>query len=128
MALEATLIAGDVDEAQSLLAIVADAPPGHVPPYLRAQLSRYRALAAIARAVSTSQIEADLRSAADALRELGYLYWLARAQADLGRWLAGEGRSAEAEPMLSEAHEVLTELGALPDLERLRQLERVAGG
>ena len=128
MALEAALIAGDVDEAQSLLAIVADAPPGHVPPYLRAQLSRYRALAAIARAVSTSQIEADLRSAADALRELGYLYWLARAQADLGRWLAGEGRSAEAEPMLSEAHEVLTELGALPDLERLRQLERVAGG
>ena len=33
-------------------------------------------------------------------------------------WLAGEGRAAEAEPLLSEAWEIFERLGATPWLER----------
>lgn len=119
LAMEAALAASRVDEAESLLALVADAPRGHVPPYLRAQLARCRALAAAARGDHDS-VEVDLRHAVDAFRELGYPYWLARVQSDLGSWLVDQGRADEAEPLLTEAAETFTRLGALPDLDRLK--------
>ncbi|MBA2532211.1 MAG: AAA family ATPase [Nocardioidaceae bacterium] len=119
IAMDAALAADMFDEAESLLALVGDAPRGHVPPYLRAQLARYRALVAAARG-QHEDVEADLRRAIDGFRELGYPYWLARVQADLAQWLSGQGREGEAEPLLTEAMDTFTRLGAQPDLERLR--------
>jgi len=119
LAIEAALLADELDEARSQLSVVADAPRGHVPPYVRAQLVRFRALISIAEGSADPEIEADLRSAVDSMRDLGYRYWLARAEADLGRWLAAQGRGADAEPLLVEARDILSELGAQPDLDRV---------
>ncbi|MGI8675614.1 MAG: tetratricopeptide repeat protein [Nocardioidaceae bacterium] len=119
IAMDAALAADMLDEAESLLALVGDAPRGHVPPYLRAQLARYRALVAAARG-QHEDVEAGLRRAIDGFRELGYPYWLARVQADLAQWLSGQGREGEAEPLLTEAMDTFTRLGAQPDLDRLR--------
>ncbi len=119
LALESALLSEEPDLARSLLAIVAQAPPGHVPPYLHAQMSRYTALTDVAARADASTVEAHLRSAVDELRRLGYLYWLARAKADLATWLRSQGRNAEAENHLRDAVRTLTELGAQPDLDRL---------
>jgi hypothetical protein len=119
LALESALVGKQIDEARTLLSIVFEAPPGHVPPYLRAQLARYRALTVVASEDDTSTVEADLRSAVEEFRKLGYLYWLARARADLAHWLRSQGRNAEAETLIGEAVKTLTELGAKPDLDRL---------
>jgi hypothetical protein len=59
------------------------------------------------------------------LRELGYPYWLAVAQTDLGEWLISQGRSGEAEPLLDEAADVLRRLGAAPALARVAALRSV---
>jgi hypothetical protein len=121
----AALDCGKVVEAGELLRMVAEAPPGHVPPYLKAQLARYTALVSIARGETTG-VEAGLRSAIETLTKLGYRYWLARAQADLAQWLVGQGRAHQATPLLDEAIATFTELGAQPDLDRLQASEAAA--
>jgi hypothetical protein len=118
LALEAALRSDKLTEAAGLLAKVSEASPGHVPPYLRAQLARYTALLDVAKG-ETSEVEENLRSAVETLGKLGYRYWLARAEADLARWLTSQGRGQEAGTLLSEAISTLTELGAQPDLDRL---------
>jgi class 3 adenylate cyclase/predicted ATPase len=128
LALDAAMRAGEIDEAKRLLSLVADAPPGHAPPYIRAQLARYRALVRVAEGDRSVEIGNGLRGAVNGLRDLGYPYWLARAQADLGQWLAGRGRRADAEPLLVEARDILSDLGAQPDLERVIGLIASATG
>jgi hypothetical protein len=65
---------------------------------------------------------------ADALRRfeaLGYPYWLACVQADLGEWLVSQGRSAESQPLLTAAARTSAALTAMPQLERFnRAIER----
>ena len=92
-----------MDAAGELLALLAEQPPGHVPPYLRAHLARGRGAAGRCRgrARRTSRIELSGRSRACA--PLGYPYWLARTQTDLAAWLIDRGRDAEAERVLAEA-------------------------
>ena len=128
MAIEAALLSDRLDEARSQLAVVADAPPGHVPPYIRAQLVRFRALIAMAEGSTDPDIEADLRSAVDAFRDLSYRYWLARGLADLGGCLIGHGRADETKPLLTQARDILSELGAQPDLERVNAVMASAIG
>jgi hypothetical protein len=41
-------------------------------------------------------VEVELRSAVATLRDLGYSYWLACAQADLARWLERQLRHDQA--------------------------------
>jgi hypothetical protein len=121
LALEAAIQVGRSDLTGSLLGLVADAPKGHVPPYLRAQLAHYRALRDAAEGRHDT-VEPDLRSAIEILAKLGYPYQLARTQADLARWLMIVQRAGEAEPLLAAASEVFTRLGAQPDLDRARAL------
>jgi tetratricopeptide (TPR) repeat protein len=121
LALEAALAAGDLDAADQLLAMVTDAPRGHVPPYLWAQQAHYRALTRAARADSTD-VETDLRHAIDALHGMGYPYWTARAQADLGRWLIAQGRTDDAGPLLTESVSTFSRLGAELDLQKTQPL------
>jgi hypothetical protein len=76
--------------ADHLLALVTEAPRGHVPPYLWAQLAHYRAL--IARGAGRPDRRRDRPAARNrGPAGLGYPYWTARTQADLGRWLVAQG-------------------------------------
>jgi hypothetical protein len=110
LALEAAVEARNHDQARALLAMVADAPPDHVPAYLTAQRSRYAALIIIASG-GVADVEAELRSAIDTLRDLGYPYWLARSQADLARWLESQQRQDEAMPLRTEVRDIFARLG-----------------
>jgi hypothetical protein len=111
-ALEAALSLRDLDGAERLLAIVADRPPGHVPPFLRVQHIRFRALVAAARGGDAFAVESDLRAAVDGFRSLGYPFWLGRALLDLGEWLTAQGSPEAAVPAIAEAVEIFTALGA----------------
>jgi class 3 adenylate cyclase/predicted ATPase len=117
LALEAALAGGRLVEAAQLLTLVRDQPPGHVPPYLRAQLARYTGLIHAARDHHDT-VEADLRRAIAILADLDYAYWLARAKADLADWLIAQGRRHEAEPLGTEAVATFAQLGARTDFDK----------
>jgi tetratricopeptide (TPR) repeat protein len=119
LALEAALAADRLDDAGQLLALVREAPKGHVPPYLKAQLARYTALLDAAQHRHDT-VEADLREAITILTDLNYTYWLARAQADLAAWLTTQHRPDDAQPLLAAATDTFTRLGAQPDLDKAR--------
>jgi class 3 adenylate cyclase/tetratricopeptide (TPR) repeat protein len=121
-ALQAALELGRTDAAAELLALLYEQPPGHLPPYLRAQLARGRGLLAAATG-DHDTAAASLTVAVDGLRSLGYPYWLARAQTDLASWLIDQDRSSEAEPLLREACVALEALGARPALVRAQALQ-----
>jgi class 3 adenylate cyclase/tetratricopeptide (TPR) repeat protein len=119
--LQAALALERHDDARGLLALLADQPPGHIPPYLEAQLARGRGLIAAA-AGQQDAVEGDLNTAVAAMRELRYPYWLAVAQTDLAAWLVDRGRSDEAPPLLDEAIATLRSLGAVPELARAQSV------
>jgi class 3 adenylate cyclase/tetratricopeptide (TPR) repeat protein len=119
--LQAALMCGQVDAAQELVDLLAAQPPGHVPPYLEAQLARGRALTS-ALAGRHDDVETNLSAAIVQFDQLGYPYWKAIAQADLAEWLFGQERSDESAPLLEEATERLRPLGARPALERIERL------
>ncbi|MBA3281744.1 MAG: tetratricopeptide repeat protein, partial [Acidimicrobiia bacterium] len=123
LAVEAALAAHRLDDAARLLALVGDAPKGHVPPYLRAELARYTALLHAAHG-DHDTVQADLRRALSILTDLDYPYWLARTQADLASWLSDRNRPDEAQPLLTEAADTFTRLGARPDLDKTLALSR----
>jgi len=125
MAVEAARRVGRPEAIADLIEVMAAHPPGHIPPYLAAQLARARGLAA-AMSGEHDAAEAELGAAIDTLRALGYPYWLAVVQTDVAEWLVGQHRGGEAEPLLEEAIAVLRELGARPALERAQQLHEPA--
>ncbi len=118
---QAALALGRLDAAHELLTLLAERPPGHIPPYLNAQLVRGRALLAAAEG-RHDEVEAPLTQAMAKMREFEYPYWLAVTQTDLAEWLIGQARAGEAEPLLAEATEILTSLGAAPALARAEAL------
>jgi class 3 adenylate cyclase/predicted ATPase len=124
LAVEISVAAGEVEAATRLMALVEDAAPGHVPPYLRAQLRRLRALTAAA-VGSQASVEEDLSASVEAFGELAYPYWHARAQLDLAAWLSEQDRGQEGTPLLADAADTFARLGAQPDLGRVRLLQNV---
>jgi tetratricopeptide (TPR) repeat protein len=120
-AMEAVLVIGPLEKAESLLALVADLPVGHIPRYLRAQLARFSARLAAAQG-RDDHVEAGFTDAEDVFRELGYPYWLAMAQLDHAAWLAGQDRSADGAALLTEASAAFERLGATPALLRAQEL------
>ncbi len=112
---------GRIEDAKALLTLLDARPPGHVPPYLRAQLVRGRALIAAAEGRDDA-VERDLRAAIDTFRELDYRYWKAVAQTDLGDWLASREEPREAAALLADASAALLSLGATPALGRAQEL------
>jgi tetratricopeptide (TPR) repeat protein len=120
LALEAALTLGRHHDVQALIALLAERPRGHVPPYLRAQLTRATALLDAAQG-RDDRVEIDLRTATDAFKTLGYPYWLAVTRTDLAAWLVDQHRGDEAGPLLEEAITTLTPLRAGPALERARR-------
>jgi hypothetical protein len=117
----AALELGRLDDANQLLALLADRPAGHVPPFLAAELARGRGLVAAAEGVHDI-VEPSLRSAIDAFGTLSYPYWRGCAEIDLANWLTGQNRGSEAAALLETAIATLQALGAAPALARASQI------
>jgi hypothetical protein len=114
-AVDWTIEAGDYAGARELLKPVAEAPAPRLNPLLAAQLPRLRGSLEAAdpnSAVDAAVIEKDLLDGIAGLDSLSLVPDRARAQAALGRWLAGQGRHAEAEPHLAAARQTFVELRA----------------
>jgi class 3 adenylate cyclase/tetratricopeptide (TPR) repeat protein len=121
--LQAALQLGRLQDARGLVGLLADQPPGRVPPYLEAQLARGRGLTAAADGRDDA-VQAELEAAIDGFGSLGYAYWLAIARTDLAAWLIDQGRGADAAALLQDAGSTLTALRAAPALARVEQLQR----
>lgn len=119
VALEAALDLGDLDQADRLADLLASRPPGEVPPFLRAQVVRARALITAARG-EDDDVEQDLAGVEATLRELGYPYWTARAQLDRAEWLAGQDRPDESARLAEKAAATFETIGSAPMLARAR--------
>jgi tetratricopeptide (TPR) repeat protein len=123
--LHAALRLGRHQDAHQIIAVLADQPPGHIPPYLRAQLARGRALLNAAEGHHDT-VEHDLNTAIDTFETLGYRYWHAVAQTDLANWLTDQHRAAQARLLLEQATATLTTLKATPALTRAVTLQQQA--
>jgi class 3 adenylate cyclase/tetratricopeptide (TPR) repeat protein len=116
-----------LDDARSLLALLADQPADRVPPFLAAQLTRGRGLLAAAEGATTNA-EAHLRAAAANFETLDYPYWLAVTQAEHATVLHASGHAAQANTLLEQATATLTRLKATPALTRVRTASGSDGG
>jgi class 3 adenylate cyclase/tetratricopeptide (TPR) repeat protein len=121
VAVEAALMLGDLEKAESLIAPVEALPPGRYPQFLRAQTARFRARIA-ARREDPEEAERLFKGAAGLFRELALPFYLAVTELESSEWLHAQGRSEEAAALLDEAREIFTRLAATPWLERLDAL------
>jgi tetratricopeptide (TPR) repeat protein len=123
--LHAALTLARHDDAHRVVNMLADRPPGHVPPYLRAQLARGRALLGAAEGHHDT-VHADLQTAINAFEKLGYPHWHAVTQTDLAAWHIDQNQPDAAAPLLEQAIATLTPLRATPALTRAHELTRTA--
>jgi class 3 adenylate cyclase/tetratricopeptide (TPR) repeat protein len=120
-AVRAALALGRRDVAAELVGLMAERPPGRIPPLLKAELRRAQGLLAAAGGEEDG-VEGALTAAIDAHDALGYPFWAGRARTDLAAWLLERGRGVEAWPLLEIATTAFTNLGAAPELARAREL------
>jgi tetratricopeptide (TPR) repeat protein len=113
-AFERAMDGPDVEAAQRLLRLVADAPRGKISPLLRALVPYFRARVVAAGFGDAALVDADYDAAAVELRVFGTPYWLARCLLDRAEWLAGQGRTDETSQLLDEATALFTALDAAP--------------
>jgi class 3 adenylate cyclase/tetratricopeptide (TPR) repeat protein len=102
----------DLAAAHRALAVLEDAR--QLDPALAAQLPRLRATLAIREGGAEADgggVERDLREAIGLLEAYGAVPDRARAQLELGRWLAAHGRNDEGAALLAEATETFSRLG-----------------
>ena len=110
---ELLLRAGDLDGARDVVDLATPVLGGGSRPLTRAEHARLRGTVAAARGEDP---EADLRAAERAHAAYGAPYLLARTRLELGRWLVGQGRRTEGEPLLAQARETFERLRATPSL------------
>ena len=120
-AVDAAIAIGDLEAADRLLGLFADRPLGEVPPFLRAQVTRAKALVARARG-EDGHVAENLLAAETTFRGLGYPYWTARVQLERAEWLAAEHRLDESALLAGDAAAAFDALGAAPMLSRARAL------
>jgi len=120
-AIDAALAIPDLERGERLVELVAGRPPGELPPYLTAQVARCRALIAAARG-DDEGVEDGLRASETTFRELGYPYWVARAQLERAEWLTGQGRPDESARLASQAAATFEMVDTTPMLVRARAL------
>jgi class 3 adenylate cyclase len=122
LAVMTKLDAGDLDDAQRLLHIVADAPDGRLSPLLRAHLPWIRARVGAASGADGEAIDADLDLAIGAFRDLGATWYLGRSLLDRGVRLVDRGEHEAADPFLDEAESVFRQLRAERWVDQVREL------
>ncbi len=125
VAIEAAVELGELNQVDSLITLLADRPKGEVPPFLRAQVRRARALVAIARHAD-EEVEEHLSGAEATFTELHYPYFLARTQLDRAEWLAGRGRLDELRELGEQVARTFEEVGAAPMLAWAKRLLEAA--
>jgi class 3 adenylate cyclase/tetratricopeptide (TPR) repeat protein len=111
-ACDAALLSGRTFELEVLLRRLGDEPPARVPPYLTAQLERYRALAGLA--AEASDVSARFGATVEEFARLGYPYWRARTILDWGRWCSNHGAPGPGAELVEGALEEARRLGASP--------------
>ena len=113
----AALRLGDEATVKRLIAFVADMPPVMRSPLLRAGAERFAGLLA-KRQDDTETADEHLEAAIRALRGIDARFVLAQVLLEHAELLHADGRGEAAAPLLSEATEIFTRLGAIPYLER----------
>ncbi len=127
---------GSGEELAGLLDLADDAATADAPPYLRAQLLRYRALFDGFRHACTddnsgicTSVETRLQAAVDTFTRIGFPHVRAQAQLDLVEHLLthrdparSTGQSGDVALLLADSKAVFDWLGARPDTERLDRL------
>jgi class 3 adenylate cyclase/tetratricopeptide (TPR) repeat protein len=124
---EAALGLGDPAKAEDLVGLVDSKLPGRFPPFLLAHQARFWARIAQARGEADG-VDAGFKSAAGMFRELSMPFWLAVTMLEHGEWLTGQGRSAEAEPLLGESGAIFDRLEARPWIDRASGTARATVG
>jgi hypothetical protein len=122
---EAGLAAFELDDeatVERLIEFVEQRPPALRAPLLRAHAARFAGLLA-ARRGDEKTADERLAAAARELREVGAQFVLAQVLLEHAESLHGAGRDDEAMPLVAEAVEIFTRLGAAPYLERARALD-----
>jgi hypothetical protein len=107
LAIEQALVVGELAEAERMLTLVADSPPGLVHPLAHAHLLRARALVNRSKGADGAGIDADLALAIDELRTFGTPFYLAKALLERG-----------APEQIEEARAIFEQLNATPWLEK----------
>jgi class 3 adenylate cyclase/tetratricopeptide (TPR) repeat protein len=120
LALHAALELDRLDKADELLAIVETLSPGLRPQFLNAHVARFRARLA-ARSGNAEEAERLFKGAGGLFQELAVPFHLAVTRLEHAEWLAAQGRTEEAQPLLAEAREIFERLEAKPWLEGLGQ-------
>jgi tetratricopeptide (TPR) repeat protein len=112
VAVEAAFELGQVEKVEELLGVVEGLPPGARPQFLLAQASRFRAR------LGSERAEDLFKGAAGLFRELAVPFYLTVTELEHAEWLSGQGRTEEAEALLTEAREIFERLEAAPWLAR----------
>jgi tetratricopeptide (TPR) repeat protein len=123
VALTAAVEVGDLERADELLELMASRATGEVPPFLRGQVRRGRALVALARD-EDDNVEANFIAAETTFRELGYRYWTALLQLERAEWLGRTERLEESASLGRDAATTLETLDVPPLLARTQALSR----
>ncbi|MDX6641212.1 MAG: hypothetical protein QOF12_2223, partial [Solirubrobacteraceae bacterium] len=113
----AALALGDEETLETLVAFVATLPPARRSPLMRAGAARLAGLLAWHRGDAPVADE-RLAAAARELADIEAPFVLAQILLEHAEVLAASGRDAEAAPLLAEARETFTRLGAVPWLAR----------
>ena len=120
-ALSAAFELGDDAKIDELLAIVEQAPPGQLTPFLRALGARCSARRA-ARQRDEVTASSGFSAAVAILRDLEMPFEVAVVLLEHAEWLARVGRIDEAAPLAAEAREIFERLRATPYIERVDRL------
>ena len=126
---DATTIANDLGEPERAAAAAAACdtlPPSAHTRVINSQLFRLRACVAAARGDEAGAADAFAVALANA-RNAGFPFHLAPVLVDYGRCLVDTGRGDEAEPLLAEARELFTGMGANAWLDRIAAVESRRG-
>jgi tetratricopeptide (TPR) repeat protein len=122
LALQATLELDRLDETENLLATFEQLLPGARTQFVTAHVARARAQLA-ARKGDAEAAERLFKGAGALFQELAVPFDLAVTRLYHGEWLAAQRRTAEAQPLFTEARQILERLEAKPWLERLTALD-----
>jgi hypothetical protein len=110
-AVDLVVTTGDRAAYDRLLEFTDDSQT-RIPNSLKGHRRRLEALWADRHDGDPEAVERGLSAAISAYDAWGSVVHLAMARADLGVWLTGQGRAAEAEPLLDQARATLSGIGA----------------